>query len=129
MYTGLGYLRILFRPPAGLSGLIPSAVSKDLRLLFPNFLVPYILAHKPAVERGGTRGITPLPLYHYASQLTQVRMFKGQCHEIFTSGFFHESVSTQPQSKKKFSAGINDTGGKFATGINDTGGKFCHQFR
>jgi hypothetical protein len=23
---------------------------------------------------------------------------KGQCHEIFSSGFFHESVSPQPQS-------------------------------
>ncbi len=66
MFAGLGFLWNLFTPTAGLSGLIPSAVSKDLRLLFPNFLAPYILAYKPAVERGGTRGITPLPLYHYA---------------------------------------------------------------
>jgi hypothetical protein len=65
---------------------------------------------------------------------------KGKCHEIFASGFFHESVSPQPQSiplgpfrifskirrdirKQRCTTGINDTGGKFAAGINDTGGK------
>jgi hypothetical protein len=26
------------------------------------------------------------------------KTLKGQCHEIFSSGFFHESVSLQPQS-------------------------------
>ncbi len=74
---------------------------------------------------------------------------------FLASGFFHESVSPQPQSiplgpfqffseicwdihKSRCTTGINDTGGKFATGandtggkiaagINDTGGKFCHQ--
>ncbi len=70
---------------------------------------------------------------------------KGQCHEIFAFGFFHESVSPQPQSiplgpfqifskirgdirKSRCTTGI-DTGGKFTHGVNDTGGKFCHQFR
>jgi hypothetical protein len=76
---------------------------------------------------------------------------------FFASGFFHESVSPQPQSIPlrpfrifskirgdirnsrcttgindtgcKIAAGTNDTGDKFATGINDTGGKFFHQFR
>jgi hypothetical protein len=65
---------------------------------------------------------------------------KGQCHEIFASGFFYESVSPQLQSiplgpfricskirgdirKSKCTTGVNDTGGKFATGVNDTGGK------
>jgi hypothetical protein len=76
---------------------------------------------------------------------------------IFASGFFHKSVSPQPQSiplgpfqifskirgdiRKsrctigisntggKFATGANDTSGKFSTGINDTGGKFCHLFR
>jgi hypothetical protein len=60
----------------------------------------------------------------------------------FASGFFHESVSPQPQSiplgpfqifwkvrgdicKPKCTTGINDTGGKFATGLNNTGGKFA----
>ncbi len=63
---------------------------------------------------------------------------KGQCHEIFASGFFHESVSPQPQSiplgpvsatpVANFAtsfASVVDTGGKIATGINDTGGKFA----
>jgi hypothetical protein len=57
----------------------------------------------------------------------------------FASGFFHESVSPQPQSiplgpfkifskihgdirMSRFATGINNTGGKFATGVNDTGG-------
>ncbi len=66
----------------------------------------------------------------------------GQCHEICCFWFFHESVSTQPQSiplgpfrffskirrdirKSRWTTGINDTGGKIPTGINDTGGKFA----
>ena len=78
------------------------------------------------------------------------KQLKGQCHEFFASGFFHESVSPQHQSiplgpfqillkvrrdicKSRCTTGkatgINDTGGKFATGINDNGGKFFHQFR
>jgi hypothetical protein len=72
---------------------------------------------------------------------------KGQCHDIFASGFFHESVSPQPQSKaegpfriclkirgdirkSKCTTGINDTGGKFATNfpsVVDTGGKMIHE--
>ncbi len=65
---------------------------------------------------------------------------KGQCHEIFASGFFHESLSPQPHSiplrqfkifskirgdicKSRCTTGINNTGGKFATSVNDTGGK------
>jgi hypothetical protein len=62
---------------------------------------------------------------------------KGQCHEIFDLGFFHD-VDTGG----KFNASIVDTGGnlpqvtlldtgsKFATGIKDTsgsGGKICHR--
>jgi hypothetical protein len=62
----------------------------------------------------------------------------------FASGFFHESVSPQPQSIPlgpfrifskirgdtggKFATGVNDTGGKIAAGNNHTAGKFCHQF-
>ncbi len=61
---------------------------------------------------------------------------------FFASGFFHESVSPQPQSiplgpfqifskirgdirKSRCTTGINDTGGKFATGVNDTGTKIA----
>jgi hypothetical protein len=67
---------------------------------------------------------------------------KRQCHEIFASGFFHESVSPQPRSiplgpfkifskirgeirKSRCTTGINDNGGKIVTGINDIGGKFA----
>jgi hypothetical protein len=65
-----------------------------------------------------------------------IAVLKGQCHEIFASGFFHDSFSPQPQSiplgpfyiflkirgdirKSRFAIG-----GKFATGVNDmcTGG-------
>jgi hypothetical protein len=70
---------------------------------------------------------------------------KGQCNEIFASGFFHESVSPKPLSiplgpfqiflkirgdirSSRLTIGISDTGGKFATGINGTSGKFYHQF-
>ena len=85
-------------------------------------------------------------LYSVQTEPLFVDLLQGQCHEIFSSGFFHESVSPQPQSmslgpiqifskirgdirKSRCTAGINDTGGKFATGINDAVGKFCHQFR
>jgi hypothetical protein len=64
---------------------------------------------------------------------------------FFASGFFHESVSPQPQSiplvpfrifskipgdirKSRCTTGSNDTGGKFANGVkgtNDTSGKFA----
>jgi hypothetical protein len=67
---------------------------------------------------------------------------KGQCHEIFASGFFHESVSPMPLSiplgpirifsrirgdirSSRLTTGINDTGGEFATGVNDTDGKIA----
>jgi hypothetical protein len=79
-------------------------------------------------------------------QISPTVGLKGQCHEFFASGFFHESVSPQPQSiplrpfqiiskicgdirNSRSTTGVNDTGGKFATGINDTGIKFFHQFR
>ncbi len=72
-----------------------------------------------------------------------MRSLKGQCHEMFDSCFFHESVSPQPQSIPFFSkirgdirksscttsindtnfASVVDTGGKFATSVNDTGGE------
>ncbi len=61
---------------------------------------------------------------------------------FFAFGFFHESVSPQPQSipfrpfrifskirgdirESRCATGINDTGGKFATGVNNTGGKIA----
>jgi hypothetical protein len=61
---------------------------------------------------------------------------------FFASGFFHESVSPQPQSipfrpfqifskirgdirESRCTTGVNDTGGKIAAGINNTGGKFA----
>ncbi len=64
---------------------------------------------------------------------------------FFVSRFFHESVSSQPQSiplgpfqifskirrdirKSRCTTGINDTGGKIAAGINNTGGKFATSF-
>ncbi len=62
---------------------------------------------------------------------------KGQCHEIFASGFFHESPSP-PQAPAIYiriisnffenSRRYSQVKVKFATGFNDTGGKFCHQF-
>ncbi len=83
-------------------------------------------------------------LGHCSLQMLYVSL-KGQCHEIFSFWFYHESVYPQPQSiplgpfqifskirgdirKSRCTTGINDTGGKIAAGINDTGGKFCHQF-
>ncbi len=62
--------------------------------------------------------------------------------KFFASGFFHESVSPQPQSipfrlfqiflkilgdirESRCTTGINDTGGKFANGVNDTCGKIA----
>ncbi len=75
---------------------------------------------------------------------------KGQWHEIFNFGFFHESVSPKPlsipsgpfrnfskilgdiRSARCTTTSVVDIGGKFATGINnfaagvvDTGGKFA----
>jgi len=69
-------------------------------------------------------------------------MLKGTVLRFFASGFFHESVSPQPQRiplgpfqsfpkicgdirKSRCTTGINDTSGKIASGINDTGGKFA----
>jgi hypothetical protein len=56
---------------------------------------------------------------------------KGQCHEIFCFWFFHESVSTQPQSIpfrpfricSKIRGDICES--RCTTGINNTGGKFA----
>jgi hypothetical protein len=62
---------------------------------------------------------------------------KGQCHEIFASGFFHESSFTKSLKitkghfpkiradvrKSKCTTGISDTGGKFITEVYDTSGK------
>jgi hypothetical protein len=74
-----------------------------------------------------------------------LRYSKGQCRELFASGFFHESSSPTPLKillgtfqiffskihidihKSRCTTGINDTDGKFAidtTGAADTGGKF-----
>jgi hypothetical protein len=70
------------------------------------------------------------------SRKSHIRLpLKGQCHEIFASGFFHESPFPKPLkmtlgSIRIFSKIRRDirksrctTGGKFATGVNDTGGK------
>jgi hypothetical protein len=35
---------------------------------------------------------------YYVKALCHVFFLEGQCHKIFASGFFHESVSLQPQS-------------------------------
>jgi hypothetical protein len=67
---------------------------------------------------------------------------KGQCHEIFSTGFFRESSSLKPLiialgllrifskirgdiCKSRCTTGINDTGGQFSTNtasVVDTGG-------
>jgi hypothetical protein len=69
-------------------------------------------------------------------------MLKGQFHEIFASGFFHESSSPKPLKiilgsfpisskncgnihKSRCTTGINNTSGKVATSINNTGFKFA----
>ncbi len=60
----------------------------------------------------------------------RVENLKGQCHEIFASGSFHESVFPQPQSIplrpfqifSKIHGDIRST--RFATGVNDTSGKW-----
>ncbi len=66
---------------------------------------------------------------------------KAVWHEIFDSGFFHESVSSRPPSiplesfwifskirrnirELIFITGVNDTGDKLFSGVNDTGEKF-----
>ena len=54
---------------------------------------------------------------------------KGQCHEIFASGFFHESPSPKPliltlgssQIFSKIRGDIRNS--RCTTGVNDTGGK------
>ena len=54
---------------------------------------------------------------------------KGQCHEIFASGFFHESPSLKPlkitlgsfQFYSKIRGDIRKS--RCTTGVNDTGGK------
>ncbi len=93
---------------------------------------------------------SPSGLYQQAGlnspRLTAGLYQRDSVTRYFASGFFHESVSPQPQSiplgpfqifskipgdirKSRCTTGINVTDGKFATGINDTGSKFCHQFR
>jgi hypothetical protein len=58
------------------------------------------------------------------------RILKGQCHEIFASDYFHESVSLQPQSipLRPFRIFLKIRGdirsSRLATGVNDTGGKW-----
>ncbi len=90
-------------------------------------------------------------------QCSKTGLVKGTVSRDFlASGFFHESVSPQPQSiplgpfrmfskirgdisKSRCTTGINYTGGKFAPRCqqhrqqnccryNDTGSKFCHKF-
>jgi hypothetical protein len=74
--------------------------------------------------------------------MKKTRSQKSRVTRFFTSGFFHESVSPQPQSiplrpfqilskicgdirKSRCTTGINDTGDKLATCVNDTGGKIA----
>ena len=60
----------------------------------------------------------------------KILCLKGQCHEIFASGSFHESVFPQPQSIplrpfrifSKIRGDIRSS--RFATGVNDTGSKW-----
>jgi hypothetical protein len=57
-------------------------------------------------------------------------ILKGQCHEIFASGFFLESVSPKPliiplgpfRNFSKIRGDIRSP--RFATGVSDTGGKW-----
>ncbi len=55
---------------------------------------------------------------------------KGQCHEIFASGFFLESVSPKPLIILSGPFGIfskirgDIRSSRFATGVVDTGGKW-----
>jgi hypothetical protein len=62
--------------------------------------------------------------------LCGIILLKGQCHKFFASGFFHESVSPQPQSiplrpYRNFSKIRGDIrSSRFATGVNDTSGKW-----
>jgi hypothetical protein len=75
----------------------------------------------------------------FAANHSPGRTSRDSVTRFFASGFFHESVSPQPQSiplgplqifskncgdirKSRCTTGIN-TGGKFATGVNDTSGK------
>ena len=59
-----------------------------------------------------------------------LKNLKGQCHEIFASGFFLESVSPKPLiiplgSFRIFSKIPGDIrSSRFATGVNDTGSKW-----
>jgi hypothetical protein len=58
-----------------------------------------------------------------------IKVLKGQCHKIFASGFFYESVSPQPQSIPfgpfqiftKIRGDICSS--RLTTGVIDTGGK------
>jgi hypothetical protein len=74
-----------------------------------------------------------------SKQITRPKIsprFKGTVSRIFfASGFFHESVSPQPQSIplrpfQIFSEICGDIrNSRSFTGVNDTSGKFFHQFR
>ncbi len=81
-------------------------------------------------------------------------ILKGQCHEIFAPGFFHESSSPKPMKitlgslkilctnlqrylqvkvhhrcqrhRQKICPSVNSTSSKFAAGVKNTGGKFAN---
>jgi hypothetical protein len=66
----------------------------------------------------------------------------GSVTRFFASGFFHESVSPQPQSiplgpfricgdigMSRCTTGSNDIGGKFAAGIYDTQRQNCCRYQ
>jgi hypothetical protein len=83
-------------------------------------------------NRNGTARQAVQPVHHSTNHTCRgtVPQLKGQCHEIFASGSFHESVSPQPQSIplrpfrifSKIRGDIRSS--RFATGVNDTGGKW-----
>ncbi len=92
-------------------------------------------------ENCGFAKVNHQPSLKWRKNQQKIRL-KGQCHEIFFSGFFHGSASPQPQSiplgpfqifpkirgdicKTRCTIGINYTGGKFSTGVNDTGGNIA----
>ncbi len=75
---------------------------------------------------------------------------KGQCHEIFASGFFHESPSPKPLiitvgsfrifpkirgdiRKSRCTTGVNDTGGNDIGGklppVSTTPAQICHRYQ
>ncbi len=102
----------------------------------PGFLTLFLAHPLSPLSR---QQVASLSVFTYAAC-----KLKGQCHENFASGFFHESPSPKPLKmtlesfqifpkirkdicRSRCTTGINDTGSKFATGVNDNSGKFCYR--